>query len=66
MGYVLNVKLKLPFSALSLGSCATEIFMLVRAVGGSMDRNMRGIRCERVKGLNLAETVVMKFDIMVS
>lgn len=64
--HILNVRFRLPFSKPSLGSCDTEIFMLVRASGGSIDRNIRGIRCERAKGLNLAEMLVMKFDIMVA
>lgn len=63
---ILNVKLKLPGSVLARGNCATDIFMPVDlALGGSIDRNMRGMRCVRAKGLNLAETFVMKFEIMV-
>lgn len=35
-----------------------------RALGGSMERKMRGMRWARAKGLNLAETLVKKVDIM--
>lgn len=64
--YVLNVRLRLPASSLPRGNCATDIFMLDRALGGSMERNNRGIVCEAAKGLNLTDTLVMKCDIMVA
>jgi hypothetical protein len=43
--YILNVKLRLPGSALSRGNCDIEIFIPVdRAFGGSIERKMRGMR----------------------
>lgn len=36
------------------------------AFGGSIERNIRGIRCALAKGLNLADTLVMKVEIMVA
>lgn len=63
---ILNVRLRLPGSVLSRANCDTEIFMPDDlAFGGSIDRNIRGMRCPFAKGLNLAETLVMKVEIMV-
>jgi hypothetical protein len=53
---ILNFRSNTGFSVLSLGSCVTEIFMICRALGGRIARNIRAVfaRCE--KGLNFIVT----------
>lgn len=63
--HLLNFKANVAFSSLALGNCATEIFIVCRAFGGSNERNMRAALDLGEKGLNFIVTSVRNRGIMV-